>query len=543
MPPKPSSDVLTRPDVPPAQAPEVWRAWVVSHDAAGTLQDQPDVESVLLDLSACGAIDAGHLLRLWLKVLKRRPAFAPIWAAGAGRDAAALAALAGSDAFYAAFGSDLARFIIANNQVVDATTEFILTAARRHLLFELTQTDADEIDNAKLGFLCALAQQCFLKEHVYWEEPDETNWVELLKDSLELVSRSEEERLRTHLVALFGCYRPLMALDLPPHAVGALKQVAQMRALITLAIEEPLQEKEIARGLPAMTPIRDAVSARVREQYEESPYPRSLGGRLPQALPCMECLREYPGVDLAAFGTVDAPRILVAGCGTGSNILKFAARYRDAQITAIDLSRASLAYAKRQIDRLGLPVAYAQADILELSNLTLEYDIIECSGVLHHMNDPLAGAKALWHCLRPGGLLRMSVYTQSGRAALAPARDLIARAGHLPTPEGIRRFRRDVMALMNRSAGKTPLSAVVAYADFHSSSMCRDLVFHTQERGYTIPEIEAIARELGGALVSVSFRGPSPPPGSEMSISHMAKLERDGWPMGPLYSAILQKPA
>jgi len=479
-----------------------------------------------------------------LNALKRRADFAPIWRAGVARDGAVLAALAASGALYRAFASDLARDLIANQLIVNPAMEFVLTAARRNLLFELTQTDNREIDSAKLGFLCALAQKCFLNEHVYWEEPDESNWVELLKDSLLLVSRDGEEALRPHLVALFGCYRPLATLALPPHAVSELKRVAEMAALITYAIDEPLEEKKIASELRAMTPIRDAVSVRVREQYEENPYPRWFGGRLPPTLPCMERLREFPGIDIAAFGTVTAPRILVAGCGTGSNIMKFAAGYRDAQITSIDLSRASLAYAKRQTDRLGLPVTYAQADILELPDQNPQYDIIECSGVLHHMNDPLAGAKALWRCLRPGGLLRMSLYTQSGRSALAPARDLIARAGYAPTPEGIRHFRRDVMTLMAQQAvAKTALSPVVAYVDFHSLSMCRDLVFHTQERGYTISEIEAMAKALAGDLVSIAFRGPSPPPETEMSITQMAKLERDGWAMGPLYSAILQKPA
>ena len=34
-------------------------------------------------------------------------------------------------------------------------------------------------------------------------------------------------------------------------------------------------------------------------------------------------------------------------------------------------------------------------DILEISLLEKQFDIIECGGVLHHMNNPIQGLKAL----------------------------------------------------------------------------------------------------------------------------------------------------
>ena len=39
-------------------------------------------------------------------------------------------------------------------------------------------------------------------------------------------------------------------------------------------IEEPLLEKMIAKDIPVLEEISDDVSLKVREQYEESPYPR-----------------------------------------------------------------------------------------------------------------------------------------------------------------------------------------------------------------------------------------------------------------------------
>ena len=56
---------------------------------------------------------------------------------------------------------------------------------------------------------------------------------------------------------------------------------------------------------------------------------------------------------------------------------------------AIDLSISSLKYAKRKTKELGIEnIEYIQHDILDLKNLNRKFDIIECAGVLHHMNDP-----------------------------------------------------------------------------------------------------------------------------------------------------------
>ena len=65
-------------------------------------------------------------------------------------------------------------------------------------------------------------------------------------------------------------------------------------------------------------------------------------------------------------------------------------------VTAVDLSRASLAYAQRKTSELGITnVKYLQADILNLGELGQGFDIIESAGVLHHMNDPMAGWRVL----------------------------------------------------------------------------------------------------------------------------------------------------
>ena len=48
-------------------------------------------------------------------------------------------------------------------------------------------------------------------------------------------------------------------------------------------------------------------------------------------------------------------------------------------------------------------IEFAQADLLELGAIGRTFDVVECSGVLHHLADPFAGWRALLPLLRPGG--------------------------------------------------------------------------------------------------------------------------------------------
>tara|TARA_B100000787_G_scaffold93930_1_gene69343 strand:+ start:154 stop:381 length:228 start_codon:yes stop_codon:yes gene_type:complete len=60
-------------------------------------------------------------------------------------------------------------------------------------------------------------------------------------------------------------------------------------------------------------------------------------------------------------------------------------------------------------------IEYMQADILDLGNLDKKFDIVESSGVLHHMDDPMAGWKVLTDCLKPAGLMNLGLYSELAR--------------------------------------------------------------------------------------------------------------------------------
>ena len=98
----------------------------------------------------------------------------------------------------------------------------------------------------------------------------------------------------------------------------------------------------------------------------------------------------------------------------------------------------SLSYAMRKSEGLDISnIEYAQADIMELGDLGRQFDLIESVGVLHHLGDPLAGWRILVDLLRPGGLMRIGLYSEIARQPLRCGRSMIAEKGYTASAEDI----------------------------------------------------------------------------------------------------------
>jgi ubiquinone/menaquinone biosynthesis C-methylase UbiE len=188
--------------------------------------------------------------------------------------------------------------------------------------------------------------------------------------------------------------------------------------------------------------------------------------------------------------------VLVAGCGTGQQAVGVAGRFQHCSILAIDLSLASLVYAARRAEDQGMRnITFAQADILELGALGRDFDIIECVGVLHHMESPIDGWRALLGCLRPGGVMKIGLYSQMARREIAVEQASDAWRRVTPDPDGLRGYRHDLIKRYHNQA--SGLSSIVSSRDFSSMSEFRDLLFHVQECRFSLPKIEMVLEELG----------------------------------------------
>jgi SAM-dependent methyltransferase len=242
-------------------------------------------------------------------------------------------------------------------------------------------------------------------------------------------------------------------------------------------VGEPAIERDLRRSIPQLTRIEDRISRAVQQQYEDHPYPR---------------WSQIASTSRAPADLAGARDVLIAGCGTGRHAIEVAMQIPAARILAIDLSLASLSYAVRKAREGGIEnVEFAQADILELGAIGRTFDYIDSSGVLHHMADPWAGWRALIALLRPGGVMRIGLYSELARRPLAAIRSFIAERAYGSSTEDIRRFRQDILQQPDLVAAAAQLR------DFYTISNCRDLLFHVQERRMTIPEIKEFLAQHG----------------------------------------------
>jgi len=373
--------------------------------------------------------------------------------------------------------------LLQSKVVHDLELERLLTAIRRGLLQHAIEADRQPIDDDGLEIFCALAQQCFLNEYVFALGDVEQAELLQVRDRIVAALAAGAEIAPLDLIVT-ASYLPLQSLPGAPSLLARAWPNAIER-LSTQQIREPLEEEADRKDIAALTPIDDAVSLQVQNQYEESPYPRWTA--VPQIEPTtvVHFLRDRLHiVPLSWPQSTVGVDILIAGCGTGSHSIDSALRFPKAHILAIDISRTSLAYARRKSRALGLTnIAYGQADILKLASLDRRFDVIETVGVLHHLADPAAGWRVLLSLLRPHGLMLVGLYSATARQSLAAARAFIAERGYRATD--IRVCRQELM----QRFGMPP------FRDFSSTSGCRDLLFNIMEHQFTIPRIKAFLDE------------------------------------------------
>jgi SAM-dependent methyltransferase len=372
--------------------------------------------------------------------------------------------------------------LLESTHVCDRELERFLTVVRCALLAaaEDRRTSADLEQAGILRFCCALAAQCWINEYVFDVTDDESARVTALAERVASALRANEAVAMLPLV-LVASYRPLHTVITPEMLDRPWPE--PVAGIVRQQVYEPLEERQFAASLPQLTEIDDEVSRRVREQYEQNPYPRWVEHWLRQTL---------PSTTLAPLSARNGIDILVAGCGSGQNPITAARTFAGARVLAVDLSLASLAHAQRKTRELAIDtIDYAQADILKIGSIGRRFDFVDTTGVLHHLGDWQAGWRALVEVMRPGGVMRLGLYSERASASVVAARAFIAARHYGSTPQEIRRCRQDLLA-----AGDPLLAHVAEYQDFFSTSECRDLLFHVQEHRLALPQIKAFLTAL-----------------------------------------------
>jgi SAM-dependent methyltransferase len=142
---------------------------------------------------------------------------------------------------------------------------------------------------------------------------------------------------------------------------------------------------------------------------------------------------------IAGLALANGMRVLDAGCGTGKTLGWLAAAVApDGLVVGADLSATHLTAA-----RCALPqTLLLQADLRRMPLLSHSFDLVWSVNTIHHLHDPVAGARTLAALLRPGGRLVL------GQSSLLPEMYFAwdARLERVTT-EAVRAYYRDRYAL------------------------------------------------------------------------------------------------
>ena len=360
--------------------------------------------------------------------------------------------------------------------------EELLTRLRRNLCCIIAK-DAEDIVYTELEFVMALAEQCFLTEYIYLSTDGE-------KISLNtIINKCIDGEVNEARISIIACYFPLYkVLDQIPSLKSYESSNQSFKELLKLQILETQEEIKLSKNIKKLGSIQDDISKKVKSQYEENPYPRWRYGN-PSRKRKVSFLRaindEIRPNSVSHIRDDCQLKVLVAGCGTGNQILH-TQMYRNAKITGIDLSSSSLAYAQRKLNEMSIEnVKLIQMDLLNVDLLDTKFDIILCSGVLHHLDDPLKGLKALLGSLNSNGFIKLGLYSELARQDVIKARELIKKQDIKISEHNIRSFREIIFSEKSQE-----INSLLSSPDFYSFSSCRDLCFHVKEHRFTIKQIQ-----------------------------------------------------
>ena len=347
--------------------------------------------------------------------------------------------------------------------------EEFLTHVRRHLLLHPQYFE----DRIRLAI--AIAQYAFNTGYILDTTEEESRLVCQLG--------TEDEDL-----AVFACYHPLHECGM---TTDALMQRTTISELVRTQIEEPLKLRMTT--VPAVTEI-DEQSAPVQALYESYPYPTWTTLSWEEEVHRWRLSRRNQEVE--GHLADRSVQILIAGCGTGMEAISYATIFPKADVLAIDLSRTSLAFGLQKALEFGIKnIRFRQGDILRLGGLPERFDYIISSGVLHHMPDPVEGWNALVGLLRPGGLMKIGLYSRLAHRHLVNAQSVAKEHGFTDPLH----FRRASAGLLDRAT----LHDLCTKGDYYHLNMYRDLLFHTQESRFSVPELAEILERL--ALEFIGF--------------------------------------
>ncbi len=178
--------------------------------------------------------------------------------------------------------------------------------------------------------------------------------------------------------------------------------------------------------------------------------------------------------------------ILVAGCGTWQ-AAKYALCRPGAHVVGVDVSATSIDYTetlKRKYNLTNLEVR--QLPIEHAGELERRFDLIVCTGVLHHLADPDTGLRALRSVLRPEGAMYLMVYAPYGRTGVYMLQEYCRRLGIGTSDRDIH----DLIATLETLTQSNPVVTLLRGSrDARNADALTDALLNPRDRSYSVPQL------------------------------------------------------
>src|ERR1700733_11374447 len=178
----------------------------------------------------------------------------------------AAAELFGAPGLDALVHDELLRCLLESAPLTEVGFERLLANIRSVIL--TTAEAGGACDEGLLDFYCAAARQCYENDYVYSLTDGEADRAQRLRTSFEQALASGQECPKLWPVAV-GAYFPLHTLADAP-ALLQRSWPPSISALFVQQVEEPAEERRLAKEIPALTEIDGEVSRSGRPQCGET---------------------------------------------------------------------------------------------------------------------------------------------------------------------------------------------------------------------------------------------------------------------------------
>ena len=116
-------------------------------------------------------------------------------------------------------------------------------------------------------------------------------------------------------------------------------------------------------------------------------------------------------ITLMPVSGFDGRRVLDYGCGPGHDLVGFGVYSKPSRLGGVDVSASSIREARERLALHGIGAELHRVEPGEpLPFEDAAFDHVHSSGVLHHVEDPVAALREIKRVLRPGGTMNVMVY-------------------------------------------------------------------------------------------------------------------------------------